>query len=399
MAPPQLSSCQIFGQFVQLTLVFIIAFFILLITVTRISPGDQPLREPSVSQPVLALDDAKTFTVAVFSDLHFGEKENSWGIDQDVNSTRVMRSVLENEPQVDLVVLSGDLITGENTFRENSSAYVEQIIQPILDRHRPWASIYGNHDSKFNLSREQLYKAEKVYNLCYTNQMGPSLPGLTNYYIIVYGLKGDPAAILWFFDSRGGSSYQNDPANIDDIPNWVAEETAAWFTETSAELKHKYGRALPSIAFVHVPPHVFLKAQQAGLDPKKFPGLNADVPLSIQGEGDNDVEFVNAILNTEGLHSIYVGHDHGDSWCTTWPGQSLGSKTAPFLCFAKHTGYGGYGTWKRGARIIKLAFSGGDGDDYMAVDTWVRMENGDAVTRVSLNDTYGLDEYPTDTGE
>ncbi|GJC95059.1 hypothetical protein ColKHC_03885 [Colletotrichum higginsianum] len=45
---------------------------------------------------------------------------------------------------------------------------------------------------------------------------------------------------------------------------------------------------------------------------------------------------------------------HGDSWCSTWPGHEaeLGAD-APFLYFAKHTGYGGYSTWNRGARVIE----------------------------------------------
>lgn len=29
----------------------------------------------------------------------------------------------------------------------------------------------------------------------------------------------------------------------------------------------------------------------------------------------------------------------------------------------------------------------------MTVETWVRMENGDISTRVTLNETYGIDDY------
>ncbi len=78
---------------------------------------------------------------------------------------------------------------------------------------------------------------------------------------------------------------------------------------------------------------------------------------------------------------------------------------APFLCFGKHTGYGGYGSWNRGSRIIELQFTekNGDGNFHAAnevdVETWVRMENSGVVTRVTLNDTYGQDRYPTANGE
>lgn len=108
-----------------------------------------------------------------------------------------MRSVLDDErPQ--LVVLNGDLVTGENTFKENASDYVHQIVAPMLEHKIPWASTYGNHDSAFNLSRGALLGQEQKYDLCLTRSDGPKLPGTTNYWIIVEDDHGSPVAILWF---------------------------------------------------------------------------------------------------------------------------------------------------------------------------------------------------------
>ncbi|KAK1984802.1 calcineurin-like phosphoesterase [Colletotrichum cereale] len=398
LRPPQ-TSLQLMERMCQLVLVFLLSFAAMFLMMTKISPGKWPLTEPSISKPRLKVSSQRDYIIAIFSDLHFGEQEFAWGIDQDLNSTRVMRSVLKTE-QPDLVVLNGDLITGEDTHKENSTNYIDQIVQPLVQGSQRWASVYGNHDSKNNLDREQLFRAEKGYDLCYTTSMGDNLPGITNYYVPVFeGDSKDPMLLLWFFDSRGGTSYQTDSDNMDDIPNWVAPETAEWFTETYDELKEKHGRVIPSVAFVHIPPHVFLEAQQSNLDPAKFPGLNADSPLAIQGQGNEDSPFVEALLEAEGLHSVYVGHDHGDSWCSTWPGHDAGlGAEAPFLCFAKHTGYGGYGKWNRGARMIKLSFTQGD-DPQMSVESWVRMEDDQVITRVSLNETYGVDNYPSNVGE
>ena len=339
-----------------------------------------------------------TFKLAIFSDLHYGEEEHGWGIDQDTRSTEVMRSVLRDE-RPDLVVVNGDLITGENTFRENASDYVHQIVRPMVEANTPWASTYGNHDSKFNLSREHTYAAEKTYPLSYTSRMDPSLPGLTNYYLVLRSAAlGTPLAVLWFFDSRGGATYQAPGAvDRDDVPNWVADETAAWFVAASAQLRLAHG-PLPSLAFVHIPPHVYLAAQDTGVDPARFPGVNDDVPLAIQGEGVEDQKFVDALASAEGLHSVYVGHDHGNAWCALWRAKRTRGTHggAPFLCFGKHTGYGGYGTWKRGSRVVRLRFPGAGS---MEVETWVRMEDSSVVTRVALNETYGLDRYPTANGE
>lgn len=397
--------------FVAITTTAFLFSFAVLLSLTH--PDDAPLLSyfPDTTfdnHPELELNESQIFTLAIFSDLHYGEEEHGWGIDQDIKSTRVMNSVLDLEHSIDLVVLNGDLITGENTFKVNSSEYLDQIVAPLVDRSIPWASTYGNHDSKFNLSRESIYQAEKRYPLSYTQKMNAHLPGVTNYYLLVQGSNGRPAAVLWFFDSRGGASYQRDPSNQDDIPNWVADETAAWYKASRAQLRSQYG-LLPSIAFVHIPPHPFLAAQDAGLDVGRFPGINDDVPLAIQGEGHNDDAFVDSILEDSLLNSIYVGHDHGDAWCATWPnpsrtssrvsGHTRAKKAGPILCFSRHTGYGGYGTWDRGARIVQLSFQNVDDDNAlngsgeMRVDTWVRMENGGIITRVTLNETYGTDVY------
>jgi hypothetical protein len=67
--------------------------------------------------------DGGSFKIVQFADLHFGEGESTqWGPEQDLNSTRVMRTVLQAEAPVDLVVFSGDQLTGNN-IAFNATAY------------------------------------------------------------------------------------------------------------------------------------------------------------------------------------------------------------------------------------------------------------------------------------
>ncbi len=56
-------------------------------------------------EPTLRLDANNEFHIAIFSDLHYGEEEDGWGITQDVNSTRVMNNILNSE-KPDFVILS-----------------------------------------------------------------------------------------------------------------------------------------------------------------------------------------------------------------------------------------------------------------------------------------------------
>ena len=182
-----------------------------------------------------------TFQIAVFSDLHYGENESTFGPPQDINSAALMRQVLAQE-QPDFVVLNGDLITGENTFAFNSTGYVDEIVAPLVQGGYSWASTYGNHDSKYNLSREALYAEEKKYANAYTQHGPAGTDGVTNYVLEVYspittGSSPRPIALLWFFDSRGGSVYQSLPANVDNIDNYVSNGTVTWYRSVQSQMQ------------------------------------------------------------------------------------------------------------------------------------------------------------------
>jgi hypothetical protein len=57
----------------------------------------------------------------------------------------------------------------------------------------------------------------------------------------------------------------------------------------------------------------------------------------------------------------------------------------------RHSGYGGYGSWTRGARQISISQTM---LEQHAVNTWIRLETGAKVGAVSLNKTFGQDRYP-----
>jgi hypothetical protein len=60
------------------------------------------------------------------------------------------------------------------------------------------------------------------------------------------------------------------------------------------------------------------------------------------------------------------------------------------FCFNRHSGFGGYSHWKRGARIIKIQ----EGKLWKnEVETWIRLEDSSISGRVTLNATFGTDQY------
>lgn len=329
-----------------------------------------------------------------------------------------MEGILDAEPGTSLVVLNGDLITGENAFLENSTHYVDQIVGPMVRRGLTWASAYGNHDNDYNISSLGIFAREKKWPNARTQQVVPDPDtGVTNYYLPIYAADCDskdkcsPELLLWFFDSRGGFHFQRkDPGTGKRVgrPNWVDTRVVDWFTQTNSNLVSAAGRVIPSLAFAHIPTNASLALQENGVDPHRQPGINDDRPVSQQGQGwcadgtshggcsygGQDVPFMQAITTTPGLMALFSGHDHGDTWCYKWKGALPGvaiSGDGVNLCFGQHSGYGGYGNWIRGARQVvvtleKLAD--------LVIDTHIRLESGTSVGAVTLNATYGSDLYP-----
>ncbi|KAJ4289952.1 hypothetical protein N0V88_006750 [Collariella sp. IMI 366227] len=368
----------------------------------------------------LKFDTDGTFQISIFEDLHFGENAwQAWGPRQDRRSVKVMERVLDAEPSTHLVVLNGDLITGENTFLENSTHYIDKIVRPMVRRGLPWASTYGNHDNEFNLSTEDILIREQLWPNSRTKKMvlEPDA-GVSNYYLPVVGADCDhldphrcpPVLLLWFFDSRGGFYFQQKDSNGRRIgqPNWVDSRVVDWFQQTNAKIVAATGRAIPSLAFAHIPTQASLALQKQGVDRHRQPGINDDKPLSRQAQGwcedgtndgrceygGQDIPFMRSIASTPGLMALFSGHDHGDTWCHKWDGLIPGMTVqgnGVNLCFGQHSGYGGYGTWIRGARQVVLSLTD---LDTLTVNTHIRLESGKVVGAVTLNNTYGQDWYP-----
>ncbi|KAH7169661.1 Metallo-dependent phosphatase-like protein [Fusarium flagelliforme] len=346
------------------------------------------------------------FKICVFSDLHFAEDPSSVGPEKDTRSARVMADVLDAELP-DLVVLNRDLISGESTYRENSTHYVNQIVAPMVDRNLTWASTYGNHDHNRNIDGKEILEREQSWTGARTNAM-VSAPdaGTTNYYLPVYASDCNrnctPELILWFFDSRGGFYYQSRAQ-----PNWVDTSVTVWFNRTNADFVEQYSKEIPSLVFVHIPLYASLILQQdTGIDKNHQPGIN-DEKVIQQGQGwcaedddsgncnygDQDLPSMRALLSKSGVIGLFSGHDHANSWCYKWDskvGDMQVTGNGIKLCYGQHTGYGGYGNWIRGGRQIIVTQ---ERLKYHEVDTHIRLETGGVVGRVTLNSTYNEDFY------
>ncbi|RDA85896.1 hypothetical protein CP532_2698 [Ophiocordyceps camponoti-leonardi (nom. inval.)] len=375
------------------------------------------VNESRATRPLMFNADDK-FQISIFEDLHMGENAwDPWGHQQDLRTVKVVESVLDAE-KPDLVVFNGDIITGENAFLENSTKVIDMLAAPLLRRSLPWASTYGNHDHSLKLSAADILAHEQRWPNARTKKMASGRDaGVSNYYLPVYGseccdAKCTPELLLWFFDSRGGLRFQerNEDGSPRPQPDWVDTSVVEWFQQAQANLTQQYGRALPSLAFVHIPPYASMALQtehgRQSIDAHRQPGINDDYPLAAQaqgwcadgrndascGYGGQDVPFMKAVSETPGLIGLFSGHDHGNSWCVRWDHQVPGMTVAGRglnLCFGQRSGYGGYGQWMRGSRQLRV--SRGNSSE---AETWIRLDTGAVVGRVMLNSTFGEDLYP-----
>ncbi|CAG8093532.1 unnamed protein product [Penicillium salamii] len=362
------------------------------------NPSEQTVLKSPKDQTLRFREDG-TFHIGVFEDLHFAED-----VEKDKKSKGVMSYILSEE-DIDLVVINGDLVSGERTHKADSKKYIADVVSPLVEGGYRWASTYGNHDSEVNLNpKEDMYEAEKKFDNSLTrSSISGDEAGITNYYLPVFS-HGDkntttPALLLWFFDSKGGHYYQKEGKQGPSVkrPSWIDESVVEWFTETNTKLRKEYGKVVPSLAFYHIPAHAMLLGQQRGrLDPHLTPGANRE-RVNPQGTGDwkydsQDVKFMEALLNTEGLIAGFSGHDHQNDWCFKWDGSLVDHDLVGNglnMCYGRHTGYGGYGDLTRGGRQILLNESNLTED----TQTWIRLEDGLVQAHVTLNTTYGQDPY------
>jgi hypothetical protein len=328
--------------------------------------------------------------IVQFTDLHLGEDAA-----KDSMTIELMRSVLSRE-KPDFVVFTGDQVTGyEVTSFEERSLLWKRALSVAAEFEIPFATLFGNHDDQLyhldlfvwngiargvllaELSvcaalvvfvRKRRWRMCFVLYLClslalvlattpskamrralvaqehrayptlsYTG-MGPEdLRGLSNYRVIL-DMPG-ASVPLYFMDSGGGM-----------IDSAISPDQLGWLLSFEPS---EY-----ALAFVHIAP-----VQFSSVFSDKCQG---DVPM----EGVTSCPGSKTLLKTLhsiGVRALFVGHDHGNSWCC--------DSDAMLLCYGRHSGFGGYDFHEtlRGARVIDVNASSG---------TFV-------TTRVSLWDSAG----------
>merc|ERR1712151_393597 len=128
---------------------------------------------------------------------------------------------------------------------------------------------------------------------------------------------------------------------------------------------------LPAIAFQHIPP----QKSFLNWNDERCSGMIDDQVTPVQ----SDAGIINALYDYGNMHFLSVGHDNSNDKSKN---NDISPSSSLFLCFGRHSGYGGYGQWERGARVYELSLDINHLPYTFSWRSWVRMESGDIIHEI-----------------
>jgi hypothetical protein len=353
------------------------------------------------------------FTIVQFADLHFGESNK-----KDYNSIVGMRSILAAEDRVDLIVFSGDQISGDAIpdIDGHRIKWIESL-SVVGEFNIPFLTLFGNHDDMpYGFNPTIAYQL-MIYLLfswiclsgllfviyltfpCIKHAISRYIPQMALLLLVVVAgcfITGPSSRIRDYLHNVEANTYPSlsysSPVDTDCktcnffLPLLVngtvffniltLDSGGGWIPYGVHGSYHDWIANNPGgvvetdfIAFFHVPTPEFkdFYADRESID--CFGELNTE-------QNNENLNHVLVSLKSSLKHpkakAVFVGHDHGNDWCCRTTNEW------PSICYGKHTGFGGYGEWKRGARVIRLDL---DNTGNVTIETWLRMVDGTTMSR------------------
>lgn len=206
---------------------------------------------------------------------------------------------------------------------------------------------------------ELIQEELKASNALSFSTIGPKelWPSVTNYVIPLESYDGSKrvVALLYFLDSGGGS-----------YPEVISNAQVEWFKTKSNTLNPDL--SIPELIFWHIPSKAYKKvAPRLWITRPCVGSINKERVAAQEAENG----MMRVLEKRSSVKAVFVGHNHGLDWCCPY-------KDKLWLCFARHTGYGGYGNWPRGSRILEIT------ELPFRIKSWIRMEDGTVHSEVNL---------------
>lgn len=298
----------------------------------------------------LQFNSDKSFKIAQFTDTHFyaGGEESQEVLDN-------IKAVMETE-QVDLVVLTGDIVTGKPTMKS-----WEVLTDLLISYKVPYTVTFGNHEDEAEASREELltYLSERPYCVL-SDEGGTQVEGIGNNILPVYNQKGIAEKLIYCMDSRSYSLAKDQGV---DGYGWFDQSQIRWFTESN-EMWLASNPDVQALLFFHIPLHEYAQAFDHGefkVGKRKEKECSPKI---------NTGMFAEMVLQKNVL-GTFVGHDHVNNYVAQLHNIAL--------CYGYFSGGNSYGSRPlNGARLILLEAG------KKTFTTWLRRVDGEIFNKVEL---------------
>lgn len=298
----------------------------------------------------LRFDHNGEFKIVQFTDLHI----NAYKAESNIAFERMKDVIASEKP--DLIVITGDIV-----YSSPADKPLKKVMDCISSYNIPFCTVFGNHDSDFGMSRDELAAIIKSYPNCLLPSSRSEDYVLE---ILSSGKTSDskPAALLYCLDSNAHLwNVDGKFAGYDSIHpfqvQWYRQQSTS-FTEANG------GKPVPALMFFHIPLPEYRMASET--DGNVLVGTRME-PVCCPGENTG---MFDAILQCGDVMATFVGHDHDNDYLTMKDGVAL--------VYGRFTGgKTEYTNIPNGARVIILK------EGKRGFETYCRLRGGQIIDRVS----------------
>jgi 3',5'-cyclic AMP phosphodiesterase CpdA len=296
-------------------------------------------------KPLLKFKCDGTFKIVQFSDTHY-----KWGKKKSNRAVECIIDIVDREDP-DLVIFTGDQV-----YADGVANALTALTQPLVERGIAFASVFGNHDFQFDMTRPAMY--DLMQGREYSVMPPRGNVDSPDYVLPIYSSDGRAIKeVLYLMDTHDATAAN---ATGQGRYDWLTAEQIDWYRQLSADYtSDNEGTPIPSLLFIHIPLPEYLDAVNAQRE-KLIGNCREKVCCS----GFNSGMF-DALKQMGDITAVFCGHDHDNDFITVWQdiilayGRYSGGKTV-----YNHLG-------KPGARVIVL-----NERHPNAIHTWIETLGG-----------------------
>jgi len=269
-------------------------------------------------------------TALQVTDLHLGKKD-FWK--QDLTTFKRIRRLVEMY-NPDIILVTGDLLTGEKYFGSLLAAFAMEFFESL---QRPWLYTFGNHDVEGGFGRDQIYEVFSSAHWCMLGRHQVTNEWARKYDYVV-DIRRSPTATpdwqIYAFDTGSEKGFKS-----------IKADQIAWFRSMSESTSRTCGHTVRAVSIFHIP----LRQYQELWDDASIPKIG-ESKEKVSFEEDDGSPF-RAFMQMKNIEATFCGHDHYNNfWGKT--------KDGIVLSYGYISGEATSYAWPTGGKLIQLSLPG-----------------------------------------